>query len=246
MDFDSIKFPLAGIVQRQVHFSDEQHHYAFSFASPFIYQEPQKYKEKNAFLIGKFDPFNMTDKGPEEVYAYFVVDKNKAPYLNRKLNLNQKMITLYNGNDEVLGKMSVLSPRSRLMRFSPQFPNVLYNAEDQPVGFCHFQPKLQRKCVYALTPAFNELTQEVTQDSIRELENIGAIRCIFTYDLLRIETDFRKRLETLFSAEKKSEQVRNRIMMIQKPEDDKKALFYLTAIVAFFWDTMIEFPLAEN
>jgi len=40
--------------------------------------------------------------------------------------------------------------------------------------------------------------------------------------------------------------IQNRINMIQKPNSDEAALLYLTAMVAFFWNTMIELPLTEN
>lgn len=246
MDFETIKFPIAGIVQRQIHFTDELHHYAFSFSSPYVYEEPKKHKDMKAFLIGEYDPFNMSKQTPQKIYSYFTIDKNKETYLDKKENLDRKVISIFNGDDELIGKLDVLSPHSRFLKFSSQYPNILFDGAGEPVGFCHYQPTLKRKSIYAFQPSFTGLHKEIKQDTIRELENQGVIRCIFSYDLLRTDTNFRTKLETMFSSEKKAESIQNRIMMIQKPESNDRALLYLSGVLAFFWDTMIEFPLNEN
>ena len=246
MNFDAIKFPVAGIAQKQIHFTDEIHNYAFSFASPYIYNEPRRYKEKNAFLLGAYNPFNPELQVPEKIYSYFTVSDKKEPYRDKKLNLNCSKVQIFDESDQEIGHMDVLFPRNRFFKFSVMFPNILYNASGEPVAFCHYQPALRRKCIYSFQSSFDGLYKEIKQEAIRDLENQGIIRCHFTYDLVRRDSDARKMLETIFSSEKKSELIQNRINMIQKPNSDEAALFYLTAMVAFFWNTMIELPLTEN
>ena len=48
IDFNAIRFPVEGTVNRIVHFSDTFHQYAFSFVSPFVYQQPAEYQKKGA------------------------------------------------------------------------------------------------------------------------------------------------------------------------------------------------------
>jgi hypothetical protein len=64
--------------------------------------------------------------------------------------------------------------------------------------------------------------------------------------LIQRETDWRKKLETLFSTEKKAESILNQIVMNQKPESEEQFRLMLTGIIAFFWTTVIEYPLNEN
>jgi hypothetical protein len=83
-------------------------------------------------------------------------------------------------------------------------------------------------------------------DKLRENENNGVVKCHFTYEIIRKDCDTKKKLESLFSAEKKAEMINNRINMIQKPESGERAVLFMTALVAFFWNTLIDLPLMEK
>ncbi len=246
MFFDNIQFPIEGIVQKQVHFSDINHNYVFSFTSPYIYEEPKKYKDMNAFLIGKYNPFNQNHQSPEEIYAYFIIDPKRDDCLNKRYNLKKQMIDLYSGDNEKIGSIGVFFPKHRFLGFSTKIPHVLYNKTGDPVGFSLYQPKLRRKSIFSFRDVPEFLKTEISDDTILELEQKGEIKRHFTYELVQRETDWKKKLETYFSAEKKAENILNQIIMNQKPENEEQFLLMLTGIIAFFWTTVIEYPLNEN
>lgn len=246
MNLVDIKFPIEGNVQSLVHFSDGQHNYAFSFASPFVYQQPEELKEKKAFIIGSYNPFNSGNQTPEKIFSYYTVSEKKERHPLKKLNANQKRLTMMNGNNEKIGALDILSPHNRLFKFDGMIPNLLYDSNEKLVGFCHYQPMLRKKCVYSFKPSFNRLTERIRIDDIRELENSGVIKCLYAYEIIHKDADAKKRLEAIFSAEKKAEMVSNRISKIQMQESEEQSLLFLTAIIAFFWDTLIDLPLMEN
>lgn len=246
MFFDQIQFPIEGIVQKQVHFSDVNHNYAFSFTSPFVYEEPVKYKAMNAFLIGKYNPFNQNLHAPEEIYTYFIINPNKYDYLGGKTNLKQQKIDLFNGSDEKIGSIGVLYPKHRMLRFSTKMPHLVYNREGDPVAFCLYQPKLRRKTIYSFKDVPEFIQREIHDEQVLELEQKGIIKRHFSYELSQRESDWKKKLETYFSADKKSENILNQVLMGQKPENETQFLLMLTGIIAFFWTTVIEYPLGEK
>ncbi len=246
MNLEDIKFPIEGNVQNLVHFSDNQHNYAFSFASPFVYLQPEELKAKKAFLIGSYNPFNPGQQTPEKIFSYYTVSEKKERHPIKKLNANRKRLTLMNGNHEKIGGLDILSPHNRLFKFDGMLPNLLYDSQENVVGFCHYQPVLRRKCVYSFKPSFDRLNENILINDIRELENSGTIKCHYAYEIIRKDADAKKRLEALFSAEKKAEMVSNRISKIQITDSEEQTLLFLTAIIAFFWDTLIDLPLMEN
>lgn len=246
MNFEKIQFPLEGNIHSQVHFSDRQHGYAFSFASPYMYEQPADLKQKKAFLLGAYNPFNQDAQVPETIYAYYLVPEKKLHHPNKKLNANLQTVPLLDGENNPIGSLDILSPHSRFLKFEGKIPNIIRNAEGKPVGFCHYQPELRRKTVYSFQAAFDQLEKKYTPEDLRPFENDSIIRLHFTYEVVRKESSAKQKLESLFSAEKKADLVKNRINMLQKPQNDQQALLFITALVAYFWVTLIDLPLAEN
>ena len=246
MNLEKIKFPIEGNIHSQVHLSEYQHNYAFSYASPYMYEQPADFKEKKAFLIGAYNPFNPSAQLPEQIYAYYLISDDKGRHPNKKLNADLKKVQFSDGDHNTIGSMDILLPHTRFLKFEGMIPNPIYDAEGQIVGFCHYQPALRRKCVYSFQPAFTQFEENISPDKLREYENSGIVRSHFTYEIIKKESDTKQKLEALFSAEKKADLVKNRISMIQKPESDKQALLFITAIIAFFWTTLIDLPLIEN
>ncbi len=170
MNFESIRFPIQGTVQKLVHYLDDTHQYAFSLASPFVYDEPQQYKQRNAFLIGKYNPFDPNSQTPDKIYAAFTLDKNRTDYPQPKMNLKQQRIQIEKQPGENLGAIDVLFPRTRLLKYSVQVPNIVYDSQAKPVAFCLFQPKLHRKSIFSFKPSFAQLHAEPTDEKVRQLK----------------------------------------------------------------------------
>ncbi len=246
MNFEDIKFPIEGNVQNLVHFSDSQHNYAFSFASPFMYEQPAELKLKKAFLLGSYNPFYPGTQTPEKIFTYYLTPDKKERNPVKNLNADQKNVVFMNGDGLQIGSMNILSPHNRLLKFDGMIPNLIYDAEGNVAGFCHYQPSLRRKCVYSFQPSFEMLNENLQIDKLRENENSGAVKCHFTYEIIHKDSDTKKKLEAMFSAEKKAEMINNRINMIQKPESNERAELFITALVAFFWNTLIDLPLMEK
>ena len=115
IDFNAIRFPVEGTVNRIVHFSDTFHQYAFSFVSPFVYHQPAEYQKKGAFLVAKYNPFNPDIDAPEEIYRFFIPeDESRKVLLDKKRNLTARRVHLYSADEEPLGAVEVLYPNHRL------------------------------------------------------------------------------------------------------------------------------------
>lgn len=246
IDFNSIRFPVEGTVNRIVHFADTFHQYGFSFVSPYVYDQPQQYKARNAFLIAKFNPFDPDINHPEEIFGYFIADDDsKKAFTDPKRNLNAKRIRLFDGSDQNLGSLEVLTPKNRLFGFKTNFPNRIFDADDNPVGFAHFQPQFHRKAVYSVASGF-DFDCPLKIEDIRTLESEKQISQRFTYGLQQKEMDMRSRLEAMFSPNKKSESILNQINMPLLSEDYQENLRYLLSVIAFFWTTIIDLPVMDS
>lgn len=246
IDFSSIHFPAEGTVTRVVHFSDMAHQYAFSFASPYIYDRPTKYKARNAFLITKQNPFNPNSSEPDEIYAYFIQDGNEvAPRVVRSKNISGRMVHLFDGADQPLGSLEVVTSNNRLFGFNPNYPNRIFDENGNVTGFAHYQPKRNQKALYQCGADF-DLERPYRLEDIRELEGAEKIRLMWTYGLEQKTLDFKSRLEAMFSPSKKAESILNQIDMKVRSENDRDNLRYLVAMVAYFWTTVIDLPVLDN
>ncbi len=246
IDFNSIRFPVEGTVNRIVHFSDTFHQYGFSFVSPYVYDQPAQYKARGAFLIAKYNPFNPDINHPEEIYGHFIAeDDAKKTVVNAKRNLNAKRVRLFDGDDRELGSLEVLTPKNRLFGFKTNYPNRIFDAGGTVVGFAHYQPQRQRKAVYSVAPGF-DFDRPLTLDDIRSFETEKKISQRFTYGLQQKELDFKGRLEAMFSPNKKSESILNQVNMPFVAEDYAENLRYLLSVIAFFWTTIIDLPVMES
>lgn len=246
LDFNTIRFPVEGTVNRIVHFSDTLHQYGFSFVSPYVYDQPAQYKARGAFLIAKYNPFNPDINHPEEIYGYFIAeDDSKKTVVDAKRNLNAKRVRLFDSDDRELGSLEILTPKNRLFGFKTNYPNRIFDADGKAVGFAHFQPQRQRKAVYSIT-SDSDLDRPLTLQDILSLETEKKISMRFAYGLQQKELDFRSRLEAMFSPNKKSESILNQINMPVVVEDYAENLRYLLSAVAFFWTTIIDLPVMES
>lgn len=246
IDFSNIQFPAEGTVTRVAHFSDTAHQYAFSFASPYIYDRPTKYKARNAFLITKQNPFIPDSSDPDEIYGYFIPDGSEiAPRVVRSKNISGRMVRLFDGADQPLGSLEVVTSNNRLFGFNPNYPNRIFDENENVVGFTHYQPKMNRKALYRCGAEF-DLERPYRLEDIREFEAAEKIRLMWTYGLEQKALDIKSRLEAMFSPSKKSESILNQIDMKVRSEDDRENLRYLLAMVAYFWTTVIDLPVLEN
>lgn len=245
LDLRSIRFPVVGTVNKVVHFSDMFHQYAFSFISPFVYDEPATYKARGAFLLAKFNPFNPNPNQPEEIYGYFIPDADsKKRVLNRKLNQAAKTLRFFTGDDTEVGSMEILIPNNHFFKFSPFYPNRIFDLNGNTIAFCHFQPQYARKCVYTFGEGF-DLTRELIPTEAIELERSGVLTLQFAYNLRQKEVDFKARLEAMFSPSKKSENIINQIAMGKLNETVEANDLLLLAVVGYFWTTVIDLPITE-
>ncbi len=246
IDFNAIRFPVEGTVNRIVHFSDTFHQYAFSFVSPFVYHQPEEYQKKGAFLVAKYNPFNPDIDAPEEIYGFFIPeDESRKVLLDKKRNLTARRVHLYSADEEPLGAVEVLYPNHRLFRFVTTYPNRIFDAAGNRIGVAHFQPARHRKCVYSCAKDF-DWERSYSFDEMVDAEKAGKVELRFSYGLQQKEMDLRSRLEAMFSPSKKSESILNQIDMPVASTDDRENLRYLLAMIAFFWTTVIDLPIFDS
>lgn len=245
MKLQNINFPVEGIVQDFVSFSDNYRVPTFSFASPIRYKGLDDLKEKQAYLIASINPNASGVVKKEEIFSYYIAEKDKSKHpSNSKVNL-QKII-LYNDEDQNMGELDLVLPRSHFFKFSGKYPNVVKNSSGEPVAFCYFNPEKLQKSIYTFTSRFTAFTEEIKADKMKELEEQGIVKKIYTYSLVNKDVSMSERMEMFFSPSKKSESILNRISMDNLPESDEAGLLYLTAVMAFFWTTYIDLPMLTN
>ena len=246
MDYSTIKFPIEGNVQDYVHFRDSERNYAFTFASPFQYTYPEGLKAKKAFIVGRIDPFDRKQKGADEIYFHYVALPEKKPYPEKKANANVHTVQLFSGTDKLIGSIEVLSQKGAFRRLNGDYVSVVRDIENKPIGFCAFDSAAKSKSVFLAKDDFDHFYEKMGPEILKEWENAGVIRRIFTYDIVKVEASSRERLESIFSPSKKSEMSNQRLHMIQKPESNDEMEICLAAIFAYFWQTYIELPLFTN
>ena len=245
MNLSDIRFPVEGNVQNLVHFMETSGAYAFTFGSPFCYQEPAELKAKNAFLLASFNHLKKKSLSAESVFTYYINEDNRTNHPDPSVKASVRGSRIFRGDGTPLGRIDVLLQRGLFRRYEGRHPNPVYDRDGVLTGFCHYDPSTKSKNAYLCGPAFTGLSEALNKEKLDALIAEGSIRHLFSYDIVESEeADNKDRFMAIFSPSKKSELTNNRIRAIEPAEDPDKAELMLTALFAFFWGTYIDIPLS--
>ena len=244
MNLDDFRFPLEANVQSLAHFIDSQGTYAFTFGSPFCYEEPAELKEKNAFLLAGFNQLKKKNLNAESVFTYYITDPQKNSHPDPKVKASIRETKIFRGNGTELGKVDILVQRGFFRSYAGMHPNPVYDVEGKRIGFCHYNSEYRSKDIYICDSAFDLPDKSMSPEQIAALESERKIHKVFSYDIVESdEVDNKDRLLAIFSPSKKSEMTNNRIRYYGCENDEDLKELLLTALFAFFWGTYIDIPL---
>ena len=244
MNLSEIRFPLEGNVQNLVHFIDHSGNYAFTFGSPFCYEEPSDLREKKAFLLAEFNQMKKKNLNAESVFAYFINSDKKENHPDTKMKASVRESQIFSGDGTLLGKIDVVLQRGMFRSYKGLHPNPIYDKTGKLVGFCHYNPGQKCKDVYLCEQDFSHLNESLTEENLATLIKNGSIERIFSYDIVESdEVDTRDRFMAIFSPSKKSELTNNRLRFFGGEMDEELKTLLLTALFAFFWGTYIDVPM---
>lgn len=245
MNLEEIRFPVEGNVQNLVHFMDVNGSYAFTFGSPFCYNEPAELKEKGAFLLAFFNHMKKKNLDAESVFSYFINSPEKKPHSDPKTKASVRETQIFSGDGTPIGKIGILLQRGLFRKYAGTHPNPVYNSEGALIGFCHYSPENKSKDAYLCSPDFSHLSEGLDKEKIDKMVSDGIIRRIFSYDIVESEeVDNKDRFMAIFSPSKKSELTNNRVRAFDSNADAETKELLLTALFAFFWGTYIDVPLS--
>lgn len=244
MNLNELHFPLEANVQNLAHFIDTKGTYAFTFGSPFCYNTPADLKEKQAFLLAAFNQQKKKNPNAEEIYTYYINDKEKKPHPDKKLKAAVQEAKIYRSDSRLLGSIQILLQRGMFRSYTGMNANPVFDAEGSLVGFGHYNEKNKCKDIYTCDSDFQIPSTALTAENISDLEASGRIHRVFSYDIVESEeADNRDRFLAIFSPSKKSELTNNRIRYYGCEDDPALQELLLTALFAFFWNTFIDIPL---
>ena len=245
MELNKLRFPLEANVQNIAHFIDTQGTYAFTFGSPFLYNNPIELKEKGAFLLAAFNQQRKKNLNAEEVFTYYINSQKKTPHPNNKIKANIRESVIYRGDGTKLGTINILLQRGMFRSYKGLNVNPIYTADDKLVGFAHYNIQTKSKDVYTCNQNFQIPDNPLTSNDASSLESTGSIHKVFSYDIVESEDiDNKDRFLAIFSPSKKSELTNNRIRYYGCEDDADLKDLLLTALFAFFWGTFIDIPLS--
>ncbi|MBQ6517514.1 MAG: hypothetical protein IJI14_02270 [Anaerolineaceae bacterium] len=244
MDFNELHFPLEANVQNIAHFIDTRGTYAFTFGSPFCYNEPLDLKEKKAFLLGGFNQQRKKNLNAETIFTYFINSEEKTPHPVKKIKASIRKTMIYKGDGTELGSINILLQRGMFRSYSGLNANPVFDKDNKLVGFCHYNSKTKSKDIYTCDPDYRIPDEPLSPENIASIESAGRIHKVFSYDIVESEeADNRDRFLAIFSPSKKSELTNNRIRYFGCEDNNELKELLLTALFAFFWGTYIDTPI---
>lgn len=245
MNLNDLHFPLEANVQNLAHFTDTQGTYAFTFASPFCYNEPTELKGKNAFLLAGFNQHRKKNLSADSVFTYYINSSEKYNHPIKKIKASVRESKICRGDGTELGSIQILLQRGMFRSYHGLNANPVYNADKKLVGFCHYSPENKCKDIYCCSPGFQIPESPLKSGDLSALEAAGSIHRVFSYDIVESEeVDNKDRFMAIFSPSKKSELTNNRIRFYGCEDDEDLKDLLLTALFAFFWGTYIDIPLS--
>lgn len=245
MNLNDLHFPLEANVQNLAHFIDPHGAYAFTFASPYCYNNPAELKEKEAFLLAFFNSQKKKNLNAESVYTYYINSNEKKPHPDKKVKAAIRESKIYSGNGEEIGSIQILLQRGMFRSYQGMNGNPVYDKYGKLVGFCHYNAKNKCKDIYSCGDDFKIPSTALNPEDVASLEAAGTIHKVFSYDIVESEeADSKDRFMAIFSPSKKSELTNNRIRFYGCEDDEELKELLLTALFAFFWGTYIDIPLS--
>ncbi len=245
MNLDELSFPLEANVQNIAHFIDTKGTYAFTFGSPFCYNEPAELKEKKAFLLAGFNQQKKKSLNAETVFTYYINSDEKRPHPNAKIKASVRETKVFKGDGAELGTIEIILQRGIFRSYEGINANPVYDKNKKLVGFCHFNKKTKSKDIYTCDSDYQIPSEPLSPDTIASLESAGRVHKVYSYDIVEAEeVDNKDRFMAIFSPSKKSELTNNRIRFFGCEADRDLKELLLTALFAFFWGTYIDIPLS--
>lgn len=245
MNLDELSFPLEANVQNIAHFIDTKGTYAFTFGSPFCYNEPAELKEKKAFLLAGFNQQKKKSLNAETVFTYYINSDEKRPHPNAKIKASVRETKVFTGDGAELGTIEIILQRGIFRSYEGINANPVYDKNKKLVGFCHFNKKTKSKDIYTCDADYQIPSEPLSPDTIASLESAGRVHKVYSYDIVEAEeVDNKDRFMAIFSPSKKSELTNNRIRFFGCEADRDLKELLLTALFAFFWGTYIDIPLS--
>lgn len=245
MNLDDLSFPLEANVQNIAHFLDTKGTYAFTFGSPFCYNEPAELKEKKAFLLAGFNQQKKKSLNAETVFTYYINSDEKRPHPNAKIKASVRETKVFKGDGAELGTIEIILQRGIFRSYEGINANPVYDKNKKLVGFCHFNKKTKSKDIYTCDADYQIPSEPLSPDTIASLESAGRVHKVYSYDIVEAEeVDNKDRFMAIFSPSKKSELTNNRIRFFGCEADRDLKELLLTALFAFFWGTYIDIPLS--
>ena len=245
MNLDDLSFPLEANVQNIAHFLDTKGTYAFTFGSPFCYNEPAELKEKKAFLLAGFNQQKKKSLNAETVFTYYINSDEKRPHPNAKIKASVRETKVFKGDGAELGTIEIILQRGIFRSYEGINANPVYDKNKKLVGFCHFNKKTKSKDIYTCDADYQIPSEPQSPDTIASLESAGRVHKVYSYDIVEAEeVDNKDRFMAIFSPSKKSELTNNRIRFFGCEADRDLKELLLTALFAFFWGTYIDIPLS--
>ncbi|MBQ4511812.1 MAG: hypothetical protein II969_02390 [Anaerolineaceae bacterium] len=244
MNLNELRFPLEANVQNIAHFIDTQGTYAFTFGSPFLYNNPSELKEKEAFLLASFNQQRKKSLNAEEVFTYYINSPEKVPHPNNKVKAILRDSVIYRGDGSKLGTIKILLQRGMFRSYKGLNANPIYDADEKLVGFAHYNIQNKSKDVYTCGENFRIPDSSLSPNDAAELESAGSIHKVYSYDIVEAEdVDNKDRFMAIFSPSKKAELTNNRIRYYGCEDNKDLKELLLTALFAFFWGTYIDIPM---
>ncbi len=244
MEISTLQFPLEANVQALAHFMNVDETYAFTFASPFCYDEPAELRVKKVFLLAKFSHLKKNAMTAEEIYSGFTYGEGKRPLEHGKLKAAIKDVQLYGPDMQPIGTLEALVQKGFLRSYNGDGTNPIFDRDHKLVGFAYYNAEDHAKEVYTCGEDFPHLYEAVKPKEMRAYEAQGLVRRVFSYDIHEVEgTKSKDRWAAIFSAQKKSELTNNRLNRFGALLDEDTMLLLLTGLVGYFWATYIDVPL---